>query len=104
MISAYEDALVKASVIKFTGKWRDHPRFKSGVETGDVEGQAKKDQEAMMGLGPKPKSKPQMDPERQAMYDKVDAISAKHSGNASDDSQTDPGIMSAAKNIGSKAV
>ena len=95
MLSAHEDALVKASVIKFFG------RRKSNVETGDVSGQEKENQEAMMGLGPKPKEPAPKNP----MYEKVDEIyNARFGDNSSDDSQTDPGIMGAARDIGSRAL
>jgi hypothetical protein len=111
MINAYEDAIVKASIIKFTGKWNEHPRFKptkSPAETGDVSGQAKANQESMMGLGGESKDKAPaqapVDPERQSMYDKIDQISAGGTSQTPTEGKTPHGALyDAAKNIGGKA-
>ena len=105
MLSAHEDAIVKAAVLKWNMGGSKADRLasnaklrRSQAERGDVSGQAKKDQEAMMGLGPKPTPKAPVDPERQSMYDQIDQISAGQGSGKSG------GMMNAAKNIAGRAV
>ena len=104
MLSANEDAIVKAAVLKWNMGGSNEDRLarnaklrRSQAERGDVSGQAKANQEAMMGLGPKPTPKAPVDPERQSMYDQIDQISAGQGSGKSG------GMVNAAKDIAGRA-
>ena len=121
MISAYEDAIVKATILKYNmggskedrearnkaivdrdrGRMPAPPKgraTRSPAERGDVSGQAKTDQESMMDSNPTPKAP--VSPERQKIYDRINQISE---GQSSTPPQPSGGIMGAAKKLAGRA-